>query len=688
MVDGTGFIGKNGQGQIRFNGNKGTISSGVWETSSKKIGMEIDLDGDTGSNKTSTGSTLKMRGLAGTISFDTSAKTNSTNLFIVQGRVADGVDKDGNPTYEAVTVVTDDTTKKTTLSKALNYKDMIKISVGTLEPDGTSTNKDGSESIDSIEQKSSFYMQSLNFDAGAKTGTRIDLQNGKYTSYGNYGRIEIASNSTTFFRLADRTNKVLFIIKGNGDTDGETTSQYYLQSSNFNGSSLTGTRLDLQNGKFTTYGSSGYVIVDSGNDAIFRVYAKSGDNYHGLMYVGNKSTYYIQNLDWATSGGIKGSKWNLKDGSFNAYGDGGKISIQPNSKEHLFEVQDSAGTTLINIGNGTYGSSNSYYYLQSSGYQLSTKDTKGQGFRIDIGNGTIFASDFNLFAKGTNGYIQIGTNGAYAIDVNNKFQVAWDGDTHLRGDAALYVETGNIYSGKKDGSGDDAPGNYYHFTSTGGTIAGWTIDKKKIFTTGEYNSEIGAEGTILLDGITWTLDFSGSDFSIFKHGSNSWDVSSTHLAFNNTGMHMQVLEHSKFDFTSLGCYIDADSPGGHIIMRLGSAAAPEFGESVYYASEVNFACNGAKNIFRLSDSYFYVSGADNDLWLDGAGLEINLVQKSGFAAPALTITAPELIINGSTGKTESVEFDPGPGLNTLYLNFVNGIFISATSKPAPPSESK
>lgn len=755
-VDGKGFIGKTGQGQILFDGNKGTISSGAWRTSGGIIGMEIDLDGPTPTdtfgniiyNKVSTGSTLKMKGLAGEISFDTSAQSGATKLFVVKGRLPDNNDFT-NPVYNNGIAVNENN-KTTTVNNgvALKYKDLIKITIDTQDSDGANLAYGQSApkvGTDAIAQSSSFYLQSLNFEAG-KSGTRLDLQNGKYTSFGTQGRVEIATSSNTFFRLADADNNVLFIIKannndGDGDNDAATVSKYYLQSSTFNAGDNKGTRLDLENGKYTSYGAQGRVVIDSNSTTVFRIDYRNGDDtYVNLMKIGG-GAYWLRSLDYGKPDVASGTCLNLENGTFETYNVGGKIIMKPNDPTAIFTIKDKDDKTLMRVGNGDnnyYLQSSDYsggttgmridlsngkmisknsggtitidpssslalfkiqnsggnplmnvgtdeYFLQSAEYEMSTPSNTGKGFKLDLKSGYINASDFKLFAKDTNGYIQIGTGNDFAIDVNGKFQVDWEGNTHLRGSAALYVESGTIYSGKKDGSGDSQPGKYYKFTQDGGTIAGWTIDEKKIFTTGEYNSEIGAEGTILLDGITWTLDFSGTDFSIFKHGSDTWNASNTHLAFNSTGMHMQVLEHSKFDFDLLGCHIDANSPGGHIVMRLGSA---EFGESAYYASEVNFACNGAQNIFRLSDSYFYVSGDDNDLWLDGAGLEINLVQKPGFAAPALTLSIPELIINGSTGKTESVEFDPGPGLGTLYLNFVNGIFINATTTPAaPPAES-
>lgn len=664
MVDGTGFIGKNGQGQIRFNGNRGTISSGVWETSNKKIGMEIDLDGDTGTNKTSTGSTLKMKGLAGTISFDTSAKTNSTDLFVIQGRVADGVDEKGNPTYEAVTVTTDDSGKKTTLSKALEYKDMIKISVGNLE-------SDEADGKDAKPQKSSFYMQSLNFNASNKTGTRIDLQNGKITSYGTHGRLEIATSSTTFFRLADLNNKPLFLIKSTtGDTDGETISQYYLQSSNFDGGSKAGTRLDLQNGKFTTYGSSGYVIIDSGNSAIFRVFAKSSDQYYGLMYVGNSSTYYIQNLNWATSNGTKGSNWNLNNGSFKAFGDGGKISIQPDVENALFVVQTNENKTIMNVGKNAY-------YLQSADY----KSDNSAGFQLDLANGNLQGANFAItLTKGSN-VLTIGSKDCTnAIQIKNgtseRFSVHWDGSVFLRGDATLTVESGEIQSG----ASGDAKGKYYSLNQKGGKIGGWYLTEKSLqsynpsTTTPEYSSQLGTDGTMMLDGKNWKLKLDETDFSIFPHTANRYSDSSGGLFIGETKGSITIdnshklLLYSEYLYTCAGSWHFAMGNFNEGNIGIGGAGGPNYNHIVLGTNLIS----GEGPYLKITESSVYLRGGGGVVHLGNNTGQISAGTNADggmVGIPSILFSAASLTLKSNANGTITLDGD-GVNIagNALYLN--------------------
>lgn len=554
-IDGTGFIGKSGQGQIIFNGNRGTISSGIWSISKQRIGMEIDLDGPTAANKISTGSSMKMYGAAGQVEIDTSR--DSKNLFVIKGRTnpvksdgktpinnyfnfkysdmlkisvdvaaaqkedtnnkPTGIDEVSTPTsfylqslgytpkgthpkgtrldlqngyfysfgqYGRIQFATGNTTFFRLADADNNVLFIIK---GGKKSDGTNNeDSDDAKGTDATPVVSSYYLQSSNFNSSEKTGTRLDLQKGKYTSYGKSGRIEMAPDTNTFFRLADANNKVLFVIKSSSSEDGNgTSSQYYLQSSTFDASENKGTRLDLQNGKYTSYGTYGRVIIDSSNSTILKIDYRNGNSYTNLMTIGENS-YWLRSIDYGTENSGKGSCWNLSNGVFESYNTGGKILIQPNNANALFVVNDSTGTTLMNIGTNNY-------YLQSSGYSLSTPTVKGKGFRIDIGAGTISASDFNLFAKGDSGYIQIGTSGTYAINVNGKFQVEWDGDTYLRQSATLIVESGLIRSGNKGSSGN----YYYTLNQDGGTIAGWSIGESSI---SKNNIELNSASGYILCG--------------------------------------------------------------------------------------------------------------------------------------------------------------------------------------------
>jgi hypothetical protein len=359
---------------------------------------------------------------------------DGTRLFGVQGRLPDKEESTG-PVY------TNTVTKGTetqTLQQDLKYGELIKISVhpDDYATDGTGTDVSKKKSIDSVELKSSFYIQSLNFDADKKTGTRLDLQNGKYTSYGKYGRIEIASSAETFFRLADADNKVLFLIKaeseeptdddkdndpGTEDKDGDTKvaaknviSKYYLKSSTYDSKKRLGTKLDLQNGKFVAYGKHaedkplpGYVIIDTNGDGIFRVGGIGKDTQGNnkllsLIYVGTGDKYFIQNVSWALSAdgtSKRGTKWNLATGQLSMYGEGGKVDFQPDESDKLLCISGTrtkSGTAkdveLMHVGTDEF-------FLQSYDYGNSSGSSQ-KGMRINLETG-------NLVSKNTGGQILI-----------------------------------------------------------------------------------------------------------------------------------------------------------------------------------------------------------------------------------------------------------------------------------------
>ena len=74
-IDGTGFIGKKGHGQILFDGNKGIIKSGIYQPGLR--GMEIDLDGSDGNS-----SSFKAYGPGG--KFELNTIGNGTPLLSIK----------------------------------------------------------------------------------------------------------------------------------------------------------------------------------------------------------------------------------------------------------------------------------------------------------------------------------------------------------------------------------------------------------------------------------------------------------------------------------------------------------------------------------------------------------------------------------------------------------------------------
>lgn len=427
-----------------------------------------------------------------------------------------------------------------------------------------------------------YYLQSSNFQnsGNVKIGTKLDITQGQYLSYGTYGRIEMKPEEKTFFVLSTANDEKLLVVQGNeaatadgtdGDVSDTKTSQYYLQSANFNGSSNIGTRLDLQHGKYISYGNGGRVIIDSSGTTLFKIDYKEGVNsYINLMTIGG-GNYWLRSVDYGREGTDKGSCWNLNSGAFETFNTAGVIRMTPTSPYGLFQVigkVDGSEKVLMNVGTSSYylqsayypdGTQGSYwdlqngnfvtkntggkilmqpsnanalfqvignvdgektlinigtnsYYLQSADYVMSTTSTKGKGFRIDLGTGYINASDFKLFAKGDEGYIAIGTGNTYAIDVNGRFQVDWKGNTYLRNTAALYVESGKICSGV---AGSVTEGKYYIFDQDGGTIAGWKIGEKNIYNEDDPDAiQLSSEGTINMKAGNNYLSLSSNGFTI------------------------------------------------------------------------------------------------------------------------------------------------------------------------------
>ena len=428
-IDGKGFIGKAGQGQILFDGNRGTISSGAWRNSGGTVGMEIDLDGPTpanGDNWESTGSTLKARGYAGSFELDTSITSNGRGNLL---RIKDGDDN-------------------------------------TLMMISTQTTEDG----DNVTSK--YYLQSSVYDPGSE-GTRLDLQNGKLTTYGPAGYVIIDSSDNNLFRIATSDGTHLMNVGVNA---------YWLRSYDYATSGGTeGTCLNLTNGCFVSNGSGGYITMRSNSSNMLIIQDSSKNT---LMNVGS-SSYYLQSSNYATS--QIGLYINLANGDITSKNGGGTILINPSNANGLFVIKDSGSKVLMNVGSGSY-------FLQSSNYDASA------GFKLDLANGNITGHNFHIYLTKDGNYLSIGGAGKeFAIDVNGMFQVGWDGNTYLRKSAKLTVESGQILSGP-----NDAPGKYYEFNSNGGVIGGWKITENTI------ESEMGnviltstaQEGTIEIRGET------------------------------------------------------------------------------------------------------------------------------------------------------------------------------------------
>jgi hypothetical protein len=426
-------------------------------------------------------------------------------------------------------------------------------------------------------ENGSYFLQSSNYQTGGgtKIGTKLDLSKGQYLSYGTHGRIEMKPEESVFFKLStnetDGSSKTLMVVQQNPDDDGDGTSgQYYLQSVDFNATGHTGTRLDLQHGKYISYGSYGRVTINSNGSTVFKIDYRSGAgdiNFVNLVTIG-ENAYWIRSIDYAKPEMQKGSCWNLYNGTFETYNTAGAIRMTPTSDSGLFQVigkpDGGPEKILMNVGNSNYylqsaqypdGTSGSYWNLQNGNFE--TKNTGGKilmqpsnanalfqvsgysegvekvlmnvgsnsyflqsanysstdGFYLDLSNGNMVGHNFFIYLTNSSGYIKFGERGSVnAIDVNGKFIVQWDGDTYLKDTAALYVQSGKICSGTK-GAIDE--GKYYSFTQDGGSIAGWKIGEKNIYNQDDPDAiQISSEGTVNMKAGNNYMSLSTNGFTI------------------------------------------------------------------------------------------------------------------------------------------------------------------------------
>lgn len=136
-ADGTGFLGAAGKGQIKFDGNSGYIKSGNYEIG--KNGLLLNFNGGLSPwTDDNDGASIAVYG-----SFDGGIFTGN--------RIYQGVELD--PTRDNIFRIFSTTNNNSA------QKDILKIG------------------------RSEYFLQTLNYSSGDKTGTRIDLANGKMDAY-------------------------------------------------------------------------------------------------------------------------------------------------------------------------------------------------------------------------------------------------------------------------------------------------------------------------------------------------------------------------------------------------------------------------------------------------------------------------------------------------------------------------
>jgi hypothetical protein len=276
----------------------------------------------------------------------------------------------------------------------------------------------------------------------------------------------------------------------------------------------------------------------------------------------------------------------------------------------------------------------------------------------------------NFFIHLTNdkGYIKIGEGAStFAIDVNNKFKVAWDGDTYLKGSAALYVESGTIYSGTKNGTGNLTAGKYYEFSPSGGRIGPWHIDEKAIWTGSDISSpdsKLGSDGTILLSADSMKLSMTDTEFSV-----SSEDID---LILNA-------------DMFKIG--IDTFR---YIKLTKGEYGADEFkisGNRSSFSisgSECKIITNNASLEMNTGFTFDFSQGEYNQSTFELHPTNGISYKVLGGGTPFAVSNTGMITCNGIVGgfdNTVSFTYDPGPGFDVLTFSITvsNGIVTNVSA---------
>ena len=424
--DGTGFIGKSGGGRILFDGEQGTIGT-------SESNLLIDFVNHTIESKALT---IDAEITPGDTFGDTGAKfylSNTSKKYFEISHLER--DKDKN----------------------IQESSLIRIGDNT------------------------YYLQSQDYSTDKQSGTRIDLDAGKITSYGftldadvalpskvtsdskdYYGSTMYLSNqSSNYFAIGTYKKKKTSLSSYEYEHKNLIqigSGNYYLQSADYDTTegSEAGTKIDLANGKITSYDFT----LDADVALPSTVTSGSKDYYGSTMYLSNQSSNYFAIGTYAKK----------------------KTGVLSYEYEHK---------KLIQIGSDNY-------YLQSADYNsdLTADGYVTAGIHIDLANGNIKSPNFmltNATADGDTASLKL----KGGIDVASGGKIGgWN-----VGNTTLYSGDGKNKDIEKKADGTVIPGNLInadekfivntngYLTCYGATLLGGTEGKSsKVIFNNEQDS--------------------------------------------------------------------------------------------------------------------------------------------------------------------------------------------------------
>lgn len=323
LIDGTGFIGKKGKGQILFDGNDGTIQSANYFENDN--GMCINL-----------------------------------NEGILTAKHGDGL------------VYIDPTGGSGEHSPGDAYFQIDSVDGNTLMCVGDD---------EFFLQTNDFYEDFS--DPDNSKGTRIDLQEGRISSY-NFGlrtkHMEIDSEGDPLFKIwADNENKP--IINMEYDSEEKETTEFYLQSDNFvtqtDDTPGAGVRLDLKNGYLEGYDFKLYIGVNDKENFEREIVDKDGNiTTKTITKTGLEGSYFVIDSN------ITSDKdeffcihWVKTDSTTITVIEEGMEGDDDADGSSSVEIEESSSADLIKI-------TPSKFWMNSPDF--TNKDGKRQGMRLDF----------------------------------------------------------------------------------------------------------------------------------------------------------------------------------------------------------------------------------------------------------------------------------------------------------------
>lgn len=387
-IDGTAFLGKYGHGRIEFDGNHGEIKSTSFDAAN--FGMKIDLDDAYIDFKSESGGQIHLGvnsqpsadgirpGDSESSFFRITDNQNNTILLIDP---EDDLDDNGNfigPMFLQTSNFSNDDKTGIKIDLANGQLTGYNFTLTALNEDDTgvilSSSGDPYLQVTAINPNTNqlqnillisdndLYLQSPDFDNSnllgtISSGTRFDVMNGQLFSY-NFTFIaekddltgirmsSIGDNDFPYLCVKDKASWTGATVNNIQTLLEITSDTFILQSADFNTTTCEGTQLDIMNGSILSYDftlqaiqdDKGVILSSSGNPYLQIVGALltkdaetdeiiSSEQKTNLLI--DNENFYLQSLNYVS--GSSGAKFNIADGSIEAYSGTGMILIDSKS---------------------------------------------------------------------------------------------------------------------------------------------------------------------------------------------------------------------------------------------------------------------------------------------------------------------------------------------------------------------